>query len=566
MSGSDDQNIHSDSDYFGSSLLHARSFLHSYSLFVALQDTPKSLGATTVCPGSHYCADVDLDRVCLESGAFSVSTNGKTGDDGLLKRGDAFMFNQNIWHRGPGNRDENSDRIMFIITFMSSKRGSSDLRRQGLGTYYYLRWNLWGHTFSDLKNAGSVMVQPWAALRALGLLPSRGITWIHQFAQQIANAGDFYEDDVLEEFKKKVLDHYRVPFFLRSDAVHWEEFIPGTLQLWTSFLFRAYCVVTVFVAITAFCLSSSPKMFASQLLLTQAFVCLVLFGVFCHFRQTDLAKSVTSGKVSERPYSAAALDAPITSIFPERNDVLFSSRYSDAFLASYTRFLDFHPGNKRWKSMVDVAKELPKSFQVRAADAIVEEVLRSSEAGIPARFLRQNEATGHWQVMTMAEAITETSKAMLCRGSFTAIGKRARVFSEAKQWRRRLFAASKCPRDSSYGGMASIGDLVWAWDEKTMSWKEAIFVDKEGEKCTFNYFQYGIVQGPCEAVRIYERLQSGEGVQVDYHGDESEIFDGTILSVHPDGFCEVLFEDGSVERIKREFLLRWTMDEWQHEG
>ena len=160
LNGASDQGIHTDSDWFGSSLLYSRSFLHSYSMFIALQDTSKDLGATTVCPGTHYCADPDIEELCPEHGAFEISTNGYTGEDGLLRKGDAFLFNQNVWHRGPQNVDPDGlDRFMFIMTFASAKDVAADRRRQGLGTYYYQRFNMWGSTFSMLKDASTRMVQ-----------------------------------------------------------------------------------------------------------------------------------------------------------------------------------------------------------------------------------------------------------------------------------------------------------------------------------------------------------------------------------------------------------------------
>jgi Phytanoyl-CoA dioxygenase (PhyH) len=167
--GAGDQGIHTDSDWFGSSLLYSRTFLHSYSMFVALQDTSKELGATTVCPGTHFCADQDLEDLCLNHGAFEVSTNGHTGYDGVLRKGDAFLFNQNIWHRGPRNVDpDRLDRIMFILTFATAKDDAADRRIQGLGTYYYQRFNMWGATYSMLKDATTKMGSANSRLESFG--------------------------------------------------------------------------------------------------------------------------------------------------------------------------------------------------------------------------------------------------------------------------------------------------------------------------------------------------------------------------------------------------------------
>jgi hypothetical protein len=127
------------------------------------------MGATTVCPGTHLCANEDMEDVCLMNGAFEVSSNGHTGKDyGVLQRGDGMMFNQNIWHRGPGNYDLESpiNRVNLILTFVRRvDHEKGDVRQQGMGTYYYQRWNMWGHTYQDLKDASTTMVQPWAALK-----------------------------------------------------------------------------------------------------------------------------------------------------------------------------------------------------------------------------------------------------------------------------------------------------------------------------------------------------------------------------------------------------------------
>ena len=127
------------------------------------------MGATTVCPGTHMCANEDMENVCLMNGAFEVSSNGQTGSDaGMLLRGDGLMFNQNVWHRGPGNFDVEfpMNRVNLIITFATrAHHEKGDVRQQAMGTYYYQRWNMWGHTYKDLKHATKTMVQPWAALK-----------------------------------------------------------------------------------------------------------------------------------------------------------------------------------------------------------------------------------------------------------------------------------------------------------------------------------------------------------------------------------------------------------------
>ena len=451
LNGADDQGIHTDSDWFGSSLLYARTFLHSYSLFVALQDTSKALGATTICPGTHYCADPDLEDVCLDhddddddsagAGAFEVSTNGYTGDNGLLYKGDAFLFNQNVWHRGPKNVDpDGKDRIMFIMTFASrTKDTPGDRRRQGLGTYYYQRWNMWGHTFEDLKNAGSVMIQPWAALRALGLWKPAGtkwgVTWLEQFSQQIANGDEFYAEWELPVLKEEVFDYYNVPAYLQSQSEDWEEFIVEEMALWISFLVKidlavlaAYVVVS-YIAHYLFERTvkeqkTRNRPFLPSLLRRMALifgtVCLATYASLLLFERSVLAKAVKSGDIFVRPFPPVSDDdleaSLLPTTLPRTNDVLIGTRFDAEFLASYDRFLNFHPGNKRWNGMVARAAQYHGDLQGLAIKALVEKILEErDEEGVLPRFLLQDPFTGYWGIMPKLDALHETRRSVLMK-------------------------------------------------------------------------------------------------------------------------------------------------------
>mmetsp|Transcript_22667 Transcript_22667/g.53762 ORF Transcript_22667/g.53762 Transcript_22667/m.53762 type:complete len:1138 (-) Transcript_22667:139-3552(-) len=225
MHNADPQGIHTDSDYFGSSVLYTRSFLHSYTMFISLQNTTSRMGATTVCPGTHWCADEDLASLCqcnfLDDdeeeedpigycNTFEASSNGQTGlDVGVLGEGDAMMFNQNIWHRGPRNYDEDrkENRVMFIMTFVTRRDyEKGDNRQQGWGTYYYMRHSMWGHLFSDLKTAASGGMdlfkrRIWKAYGLIGASRKGNLPWLEHWARQMANEMDFFADSELEDFQ-----------------------------------------------------------------------------------------------------------------------------------------------------------------------------------------------------------------------------------------------------------------------------------------------------------------------------------------------------------------------------
>ncbi|KAL3907355.1 MAG: hypothetical protein SGILL_008910, partial [Bacillariaceae sp.] len=96
--GAESQGWHPDVNAKSSSLSHARDFLMHFSLFVALQDTPPRMGATGICPGTHYCASVDDDA--YDNGCLQVRTGTDSNGRDVWLAGDAVLMNQNTWHRG----------------------------------------------------------------------------------------------------------------------------------------------------------------------------------------------------------------------------------------------------------------------------------------------------------------------------------------------------------------------------------------------------------------------------------------------------------------------------------
>ena len=439
----DDQGIHTDSDYFGSSLLYSRTFLHSYTMFMALQDTTPKMGATTICPGTHWCANEDLEDVCLSINpqnnmpySFEASSNGQTGKDvGLLYQGDAMMFNQNVWHRGPRNFDPdypNTNRVMFIITFVSRRQEfKGDVRQQGMGTYYYQRWNMWGHTYNDLKYVLDKYLptfrQPIAALKALGIYkyPNShwGIPYIEHWARQQANRMDFFTKyelrDMIDKFISKEL---KLPRTLQGPNHEWNMYIIETLRKLFNFVLYYYevgvvCYVTLHVVgiiigyfmskrkgtatsagTNATTTATSNFAFLKRLVLWHMGIGLVGVSMYYGFLHcTYLGTRIKNGEIFRTPFPNLPVDYYTSSYLqhttvPHRMDYLIGSRFDTPYLESFNHMLDYHPGNEELNELIEEVANMKPALPI---DLCIPAILQEFDY----RMLQQDYATGYWIVM-----------------------------------------------------------------------------------------------------------------------------------------------------------------------
>jgi hypothetical protein len=134
--GCPNQVWHADVKQDGNALMWGRTYSHSYSLFVPLQNTTGAMGATDLCPGTHFCAD-ELHEVCEDRkiGLHQVSKHG------FWKEGDAALLNQQVWHRGTRHVDRDApERMVFIVSFLGRP---TDTRQLSRGTYFHMKWNMW---------------------------------------------------------------------------------------------------------------------------------------------------------------------------------------------------------------------------------------------------------------------------------------------------------------------------------------------------------------------------------------------------------------------------------------
>jgi hypothetical protein len=128
---------HADVKADGSGVKFGRTYSHSYSLFMPLQDTTGPMGATDLCPGTHYCAGMDLHTLCDKTKIGMHQVSGQ----GFWPEGSAALFNQQVWHRGTEHSDRKAgERVVFIVSFLARP---NDTRQLSRGTYFHMKWNMW---------------------------------------------------------------------------------------------------------------------------------------------------------------------------------------------------------------------------------------------------------------------------------------------------------------------------------------------------------------------------------------------------------------------------------------
>lgn len=138
---------HSDVKADGYAAKFGRTYSHSYSLFIPLQNTTGKMGATDICLGTHYCTDESLHEVCEANKIGMHQVQPETFDykndkqNLVWKAGDSVLLNQQVWHRGGRHSAKGEpERIVFIVSFIGRP---NDTRQLARGTYFHMKWNMW---------------------------------------------------------------------------------------------------------------------------------------------------------------------------------------------------------------------------------------------------------------------------------------------------------------------------------------------------------------------------------------------------------------------------------------
>lgn len=426
--GCPDQVWHSDTKVVGNALKFARTYSHSYSFFVPLQDTTEAMGATSVAPGTHYCANDIIDMCEANTMGLHEATPQQ-----VFRAGDGALLNQHVWHRGSAHTDlEAPERILFILSFLARPKYGEDPRQLSRGTYFHQKWNMWGHTYKDLMNPMLSMRKPFSILRCLSLWKPKGYNWGYDLVTSgfMRFANEQLEDEDLEDRFLPRLDQLHFPEWLRGSVVTdfgqkaaWQNFIEETLDKLYSFLrmlvVGVHSVYAVFLVLTIIWSSwnsrrgySSVRRICFGLISSHIVLLLLTFYGLYRVRTSEWGQNVLSGKMLMRPFPSVSKprgeevtvsDGPTT--LPQRSDVLIGSRYDAEFLGSYDRWLDFHHGNVHFRDTIQETIEFYTTSELQSPLSVLLSIkVKKSVTENNGRFLHQDYRTGDWRVMTDEEA------------------------------------------------------------------------------------------------------------------------------------------------------------------
>lgn len=366
--------------------------------------------------------------------------------EGVFPAGSGALLNQHVWHRGAAHTDPDApERIVFIMSFLARPQYNIDPRQLSRGTYFHQKWNMWGHTVSDLRTAATHMRQPFSILRCLSAWKPATSKWGYDLitATFMRFANDQLEDLELESRFVARLDEIQFPKRLRgrikegaSQYKQWALFIKGTLKKTLDFLLDVNAKAHVILLSAIFvvtCIRVSPKRAWSitrhtirRLLLSDGILLALFLYGFRGVRQSEWGKSVSNGRMLMRPFSTIQQqmhhEPDITVVsglesLPQRHDVLLGTRYDATFLGSYDNWLDYHPGNVVFRNSVARLASLYAAYTQRGATTgygtvrttLSQQVIQNVVDAIavehspPGRFLQQDWRSGVWRQLSSEE-------------------------------------------------------------------------------------------------------------------------------------------------------------------
>ena len=479
-SGAVAQSVHSDGVGDLSPLLAARSFSPTHVLLVQLQDTTIAMGATQVCPRTHYCWDGPYIELCQSDRYLFPAVWHHSSDhdnEPYWPAGTGILMNTNALHRGAAYTAsaDSPHRVMLVLTWAPHREPRAEARMLTQGLSYSLPPYMWGHTLRDAAQADTVMQPPWTYLRAAGVwhanaarnhhlyagrtkMPQWGTDFVTLWLRRFANTFEGFDGpEVLQDF---LFDNTGSgqSFFLwlhGQDALEkMETFLDFCLQTVERLatLTRSWVAIAVVLYATFVLASLRTRHTHSHAahhaqrqsqswymigLLPVSFLgwYLAIRVVNDHIDHTTWAADIRAGTlntVSFQPHPYDALiekNCPTT--IPWRTDILIETRFGSDYLAMYNKFVSNHPGNRQWNHVVT---EYAPSFATLIMQSPHTNCHDSSLAAIMCRemgksivqllhdssFLWQSRRTGAWHVLSDKQATQQTILA-LAKASFPVL-------------------------------------------------------------------------------------------------------------------------------------------------
>lgn len=562
--GAKNQAWHPDVKPDGNALKFARTYSHSYSLFIPLQDTSSKMGATTVCPGTHYCVSWDDTQQMCEQNGFQVSD---AFPEKVWKAGNGFLLNQQMWHRGGKHAMEGAeDRIVFIVSFIGRPDQTRQLSR---GTYFHMKWLMWGHTFRDLHDAHLSMAKPYSIFRSLSIWkpPNRnfGYDLITATIMRIANMQMGGHPDELPRFKVQVIEKlFHLPESLQGpvtdDANAWLVYIEETMKKMINLLIAVNAGIVAIYGIIVCLIGASQRSFRPlkimtvHMIFTHGLPALFAWRVLHGIRISEWGRGVTAGRIMRPPFPdhlGYIKDADTSNgltTMPTRNDVLVGSRFDAPYLGAYSRWLDYHPGNVEFQNQILKCKNIPSVLDVACLDNII-----TSQKG---RLLEQDWTNGDWRIMTQLEihqytymALTKARNYMIEKmvnslailiahnrfditDSCMSRGMRKRL----NDLKRRIFDIILSSSEEALRTNASIKESP-GLDQVFLKRIPNLY-DKSSPQTTSMSNNLRWVSLPSEDLS----LQVGDRVYVNYN-NEGVWFRGVILKIRKNGSLDIFYDD-----------------------
>lgn len=435
--GAEDQFWHPDIVSTGSPAKYVRSFVPSYSLFITLQDTSAEMGATDVCPGTYMCSNSDAAETCEKVG-FQVS------GDGEWKKGDAIFMNQQSFHRGAAHNDPNGPhRVLFIISFSHRPFEKGETRMLGQGGSYSLKWNMWGHTLSDLEHPERMKL-PWTALRGLGMYKYKGEhwgwDWISNHMMRLANHDTGYDHETFISWEKE--GAWGLPKLLTlkmSPGMTLREYYRESVALWAAVAKTitavSYGIFLIIISIhiilsMIFNQNQSQNITRSYIKMTlriavlDCIIIMTALSVVHYGSNTNWAKAIKSNTLYPPPFT------PIEdiSLLPKRSlvavtekDILVTDRFDQHWLASLAKVPDYQIGNRNYNALIYGSKALYDILNMEGKDMLAMSLVRYLHRQGSHQVLQDE--LGNWVLLSESESLVHVKQSLHLELSSKIIGK-----------------------------------------------------------------------------------------------------------------------------------------------